>query len=1200
MRWLVCPSTYYLVPPCPPPPSEPLGFDVLFRLLKQHDAFPWQRTLYQSFASGDFPSVCDIPTGLGKTSLIYLWLLAHHVNPSKVPRRLVYVVNRRTVVDQASNEATQLRSKLEDSILGDLRISVSTLRGELSDAGEWRQDPSRPAIVIGTIDLIGSALLFSSYRAGRKHRPFHAGLLGQDTLLIHDEAHLSHPFQQLLSSIETEQRLERATLGKPLRVIALTATPHSRPDAPKPFGLSDADRGNADVRKRLDAKKGIAFHQVGSEKATVAEKVAELALRYKDVEGLAILVFVSTLKDIDSVVAQFRRAKLSDNVLKVLTGTIRGYERDQLVNTAVFKRFLSGEKVPDNKTVFIVANSAGEVGIDISADHLVCDLSSFESMAQRLGRVNRRGDGDATVDVVHPQFGVAPEKPLDIARKRTLELLKGRLPQRVDGRHDGSPEALRGLPLSERQAAFSPQPPTLPASDILFDSWALTTADELPGRPPVDAWLHGNEEDEGDTHFAWRAEVELLRLSVMGEDWLRERTKQVRDLMEEYPLKSAELLRVKTSDVKEHLKKFAKRSPEALAWVLGRRAEPRLTTLNDLAEGDYPDFVGRTIVLDPRSGGLTAEGRLDGGAMFSSDILYDVADLTRTDKKPTRRRFEMAFEDGEPKYLWNGVEQVSGAPDVNGRLPGMTLVADIRLEESEDGTSRSLLAYAGPGQVVGDEAQSRNSIKSVLLADHNAQVERLAGEWAEQLGLPPDVQTAVRIAARCHDLGKDRGVWQRSVGNRDHDKPLAKSGHSRSLQGLEGYRHEFGSAIDVHADPVFASQTDDVKTLALHLIAAHHGYGRPHFPPERAFDPQTPHPIWCSFPGSVSHRFGKLQATYGRWGLAYLESLIRAADIEASQRPTTADPPLVVPRNVCQNPLPLRDAPTPTITVKVDVTNPGQFFACCGLLELADRLWPGAEGWFADGEFRIACAGTLDTLLDQLASCRLTNTMSAEQFARLDLLSEMKGAVRAKTKGLDEEKKSLEKLVREEPILLKGPFNFRIDWFLDDSAGGSRFKTWAGQQSVLRISEAMKQALAPPAWRDPLPADWLTRSVVECGLPFNFDSDLGAQGGAIDVGFSFDPLAGSALTRIESSARPALELLAFIGLQRFRPREIKGENRFVYATWERAQPVTTAMPAACGAVPLLGGRQYEFRLLYRTKYLKSFLPAIPFTGGSRE
>ena len=41
--------------------------------------------------------------------------------------------------------------------------------------------------------------------------------------------------------------------------------------------------------------------------------------------------------------------------------------------------------------------------------------------------------------------------------------------------------------------------------------------------------------------------------------------------------------------------------------------------------------------------------------------------------------------------------------------------------------------------------------------------------------------------------------------------------------------------------------------------------------------------------------------------------------------------------------------PKPSIQIPVDLTNPCQFFACCDLLELADRLWPGALGWFASG-----------------------------------------------------------------------------------------------------------------------------------------------------------------------------------------------------------------------------------------------------------
>src|SRR3954465_14864073 len=47
-----------------------------------------------------------------------------------------------------------------------------------------------------------------------------------------------------------------------------------------------------------------------------------------------------------------------------------------------------------------------------------------------------------------------------------------------------------------------------------------------------------------------------------------------------------------------------------------------------------------------------------------------------------------------------------------------------------------------------------------------------------------------------------------------------------------------------------------------------------------------------------------------------------------------------------------------TITLNVDASNPGQYFACCGLLELADRLWPGAEGWFADADRQFHLVGT--------------------------------------------------------------------------------------------------------------------------------------------------------------------------------------------------------------------------------------------------
>lgn len=285
--------------------------------------------------------------------------------------------------------------------------------------------------------------------------------------------------------------------------------------------------------------------------------------------------------------------------------------------------------------------------------------------------------------------------------------------------------------------------------------------------------------------------------------------------------------------------------------------------------------------------------------------------------------------------------------------------------------------------------------------------------------------------------------------------------------------------------------------------------------------------------------------------------------------------------------------PTPSITIPVDLTNPGQFFACCGLLELADRLWPGTEGWFAGNVFCIQCGThTSQELIETLKNCVITNTMLPVQLTRLKELSNMSKKQREAMEGAEDEKKSLESLRRELPIVLSGKIDFRVDWFTDDFSGGSRFKTWAGQQSVLDIARAMHGAL------DTKNDIWSSHRKI--GLPFNFDSDLGGQGSALDIGFSFDPLAGSEATRIEGACKPALEFLCFIGLQRFRPREISRENRFVYTAWNTPLLPSVASAVTCGAVNIGHESMYEFKLLYRTKYLKSFLPSIPFQGDRNE
>ena len=477
-------------------------FDEAFAALTGSSPFPWQRTLYRRLMASEIPPACSIPTGLGKTSTIAIWLLAR-VAGATLPTRLVYVVNRRTVVDQTTVEVQRLRENLQRAGIT-APLAISTLRGQMADNREWSEDPSRMAVICGTVDMIGSRLLFSGYRTGFKGKPLHAGFLGQDALLIHDEAHLEPAFQTLLESIVTEQARSRDRW--PLRVMALTATSRAPGEA---LQLSDEDRAHTVVRQRIRAVKRLSLHACTS--GDLVEKV-EAQVRHYANSGLAVLVFLRTVDDVGKLVARLAKAGIPT---QQLTGTMRGYERDRLVShDPIFRRFLpsgdlpgEGVVTPTSGTVVLVCTSAGEVGVNLSADHLVCDLSTFDAMAQRFGRVNRFGRcQDTEVHVFHPEPEALDKgDEMDRARAATLALLH-------ELRGDASPSALDALDPESRRRAFAPPPTIVPATEILFDAWAMTTVrDDLPGRPLVDEYLHGVAAWEPPTtQVAWRHEVELL------------------------------------------------------------------------------------------------------------------------------------------------------------------------------------------------------------------------------------------------------------------------------------------------------------------------------------------------------------------------------------------------------------------------------------------------------------------------------------------------------------------------------------------------------------------------------------------------------------------------------------------------------------------------------------------------------------------
>lgn len=943
--------------------ADATEFDIAFRALTGHDPFPWQRKLYGRLIGGDIPPSCDIPTGLGKTAVAAVWLIGLAKCPEKVPRRLVYVVNRRTVVDQTTNEAMKLRENAAK--IGIDNLAISTLRGQFADNREWSADPSRPAIICGTVDMIGSRLLFSGYRIGFKSRPLHAGFLGQDALLVHDEAHLEPAFQNLIEDIEREQETERqrgANVRWPrLRVMALSATARNGEEngqAEEPFELTPEEKNPPDdipeprddeppihrVWRRLIAMKVLALHQAGDGKDAVAKEIAERAADYKD-SNAAVLVFVRTLDDINTIAKEVAKTKRS---ILLLTGTMRGKERDELVEKSTFKRFLKDAQ--RGETVYLLCTSAGEVGIDISADHMVCDLSTFESMAQRFGRVNRFGDGDARIDVVYPaSFGKVDKKTgelkadeIDKRRQKTLDLLRN-LPETHAQSENGAPiydaspkklSELKGrsdLPCKIADA-FSPTPTMLDATDILFDAWALTTIrDKLPGRPEVAPYLHGVADDLPQTTIAWRAELDLIDTEFPDTE------RALQAIFTKHRVRPHETLTIGMT--KRH-GKWKLRAIDFLEEVAAKRPDLRdsriaiqsmrglrLTTVGELLDDPGPLNADPTLVLPASFGGLDDKGMLSADAIpktkesqRESDTAHgdeewqledtggtpsstlDIADhdgYERYEKAPTRMRVLIDRTDDawsaravlrgkplpagwrlEPSYeTWTRlVNQIRKQSGLNVRL-----VQAIAFDD-EGAPVRSLVCLSPAPQPQPREEQS--------LADHLPAVEREAQRLADALELKEPYRSALLFAAKWHDEGKKAHRWQRYIGGPDSSgQPLAKSAKWRDPKLLAGYRHEFGSLLRIpdgearryFADPqrnLTAEQQDDARDLALHLIAAHHGYGRPHFvnPLDDDFATECEETHLDAI-----RRYARLQRKYGRWGLAYLESLLRAADAAASR-----------------------------------------------------------------------------------------------------------------------------------------------------------------------------------------------------------------------------------------------------------------------------------------------------------------------------
>ena len=948
--------------------AKTFDFNERFQDLTGHAPFGWQRRLFEGhFIKGDLPSALDLPTGLGKTSVMAIWYLARRAG-APVPRRLVYVVDRRAVVDQATAVAESINQGSDDSAL-----RISTLRGQYADNREWLEDPAAPAIVVGTVDMIGSRLLFEGYGVSRRMRPYHAGLLGADTLLVLDESHLVPPFERLLERIARD-RHEDNDLGPKeakdrgliprFRLLPLSATGRDRDG--DVFRLTEQDREDPVVKQRLEARKRLVFKKLeekpaeeggdnsdqkrGNKKADLAKKLAEEAWALSD-EGeksVRILIYCNSRdvaeKTKEAIGKLAESAQIPSENVQLFVGARRVKERQDAKKKLEVLGFFSGNNAPD-KAAFVIATSAGEVGVDLDADHMVMDLVPFERMVQRLGRVNRLGgeDREAHIVVIEEPDKSLPDDLKERAKKTALllrgflpllrgflPLLRGFLPPAAFKAGPGAliqlKEALksRGCEQCIRDAS-SPDPLHPALTRPLLDAWSMTSLKEHTGRPEVQPWLRGwIDDDPPQTTLVWR---KFLPVRVQGGAASK---REVADFFAAAPPHLTEILEVPTYGVHEWLferavklaevigKAEAKTSADGagntdaadpaplneqkiVAIGIGRSGEDaELFTLDGLVEeaaklAKAPQhrrkqiketferkIKGNTLILDARMGGLSKDLRsreasarmiLDarmGG--LSSDGLFDPKEENPASTPDDTQKDWESVIGFRVRSIAPGAEN----PDADWHKP---YLFDLRRDD-EGQPLRQLRIEKYKGATATEEERSLSPKQAQKLEEHQEWADRKAKNLVESLGLTGGIGKAIVLAARLHDEGKKAPNWQRAF-SAGTDGVYAKTKGPFLRSVLAGYRHEFGSLTRVERNHEFKALPDDLKDLVLHLVAAHHGRARPVI--ETAGCDDGPPSQLTARARDVALRFARLQKHFGPWGLAWLESILRAADQQASR-----------------------------------------------------------------------------------------------------------------------------------------------------------------------------------------------------------------------------------------------------------------------------------------------------------------------------
>ena len=395
----------------------------------------------------------------------------------------------------------------------------------------------------------------------------------------------------------------------------------------------------------------------------------------------------------------------------------------------------------------------------------------------------------------------------------------------------------------------------------------------------------------------WRVDLDAFEIAEnLTKEVLNSELQKVTELATTIPIQPQERATLATFRAEALLKLLAKKSPEKIMVVIDPGGEETAYSLREIAGNakffERENIAFSTIILPCQISGLDGDGnpldKLSREDKAVKDVVHDEWTRYKIDRQSSNSFLvtRLKIENAETKEFTSLRKALNEFKDKGVCQNWKELQKAFANEDEKTFSIAYFIKRSQVDDYLSENADDTNSldlIKTRTVSEHDADVEKYARIIAEKIGLPNEFIDLLAAAGFRHDLGKNREWWQKAIGNVEGciTNPLAKSKNNYFDHSFnQYYRHEFGSLVETLEETEIENHPH--RDLILHLIAAHHGYARPHFP-ERAFDRNQPKPVNQAIAHEVMLRFNSLQRKYGWWQLAYLEAVLKAADALASR-----------------------------------------------------------------------------------------------------------------------------------------------------------------------------------------------------------------------------------------------------------------------------------------------------------------------------